>query len=129
MTAAMINIVLPSSDPGAIKYMQEQLDEVYNIYVVFGKVKTKLKSIAVIVKRESIEEGEAKNDTDTETMNKEISISTPEGGPEREREECEVETYFLRLSSQIYLDNAHFESLVILVPQLLAEYSFDRADK
>ena len=31
----MVNIVLPSNDPVALKYVQHELDTVHNIYIVF----------------------------------------------------------------------------------------------
>ena len=86
MISSMVNVVIPSRDPGAVKFMQSKLDENYDIYVVFGNVKT---------------------------LEDKIEINA--GG--------KVETYFLRLSAQVYVDPAEFSRLGFLVPALLAEYS------
>lgn len=40
MTGYMINVILPSTDADAVAYMQDQLDKVYDIYVVYSSVQS-----------------------------------------------------------------------------------------
>ena len=98
MTAFMVNIVLPSTDATAIKLMQEELNETYGIYIVYGSVEVTVKTDNHQDRKECINGGKAtKKDT-----------------------ACQKRTvYVTRLSAQVYLDMNDFIELGRLVPELL----------
>merc|ERR1711871_1580665 len=76
MVGNMVNVVLPSNDDRAIKRMQEQLDEKYNIYVVYKSTSDQTSTLV---------DGEKEAD---------MSVNTS-------RDE---KVFYLRLSVQIYLE-------------------------
>ena len=92
-----MNVVLPSNDDRAIKRMQEQLDEKYNIYVVYKSTSDQTSTLV---------DGEKEAD---------MSVNTS-------RDE---KVFYLRLSVQIYLEEIDFEALERLVPSLLASHTDD----
>lgn len=98
MTAFMVNVVLPSTDATAIKVMQEELNEAYGIYIVYGSVEVTAKADKYQDRKECID-GEKATKKD---------------------KACQKRTvYVTRLSAQVYLDMNDFIELGRLVPELL----------
>ena len=101
MTAFMVNIVLPSTDATAIKLMQEELNETYGIYIVYGSVEVTAK-------------------TDNHQDPKDNNIPVDGEVATKEDTACQKRTvYVTRLSAQVYLDMNDFIELGRLVPELL----------
>mmetsp|Transcript_25600 Transcript_25600/g.56005 ORF Transcript_25600/g.56005 Transcript_25600/m.56005 type:complete len:467 (-) Transcript_25600:1324-2724(-) len=92
MSGYMINVILPSNNATAIKAMQQELNEKYRIYIVYGSM-----DIVAVDKGEKCKH--QKEDT-----NKICATKT---------------LYSTRLSAQVYLDMDAFRPLAHLVPQLL----------
>jgi hypothetical protein len=105
MIGFMANIVLPSSNPDAITHLSEQLFLQHKIYIVTGKISHEdLRQDYQSIKNHS--SNIIYNDTSV--------------GKSFHRD-----VYFVRLSSQVYLDNYDFEKFGSLVPQLLFEIDKD----
>ena len=99
MTALMVNIVLPSTDAAAIKVMQEELNETYGIYIVYGSVEMTAKTANYRNMKDNNTDGEEASKKDTACQKRTV--------------------YVTRLSAQVYLDMNDFIELGRLVPELL----------
>lgn len=98
MTAFMVNIILPSTDAAAIKVMQEELNEKYGIYIVYGSVEVMV-SVDNNQGPRICTDGEQSSKRDTACQKRIV--------------------YVTRLSAQVYLDMDDFIKLGSLVPELL----------
>lgn len=55
MSANMINVILPSTDPLAVEYMQKKLDAQYDIYLIYSSVPSSESSLTLFYTRLSMQ--------------------------------------------------------------------------